>query len=162
MTRQLLGFGRRAELKPVPTDIACVTGELSSMLRTLLPESIEVSIRADEPVGAVEVDPSSVEQMLLNLATNAGDAMPDGGTLELEVSAVELDGEYTAERPYLAPGAYVRVSVTDTGVGMDEETRNRIFEPFFTTKDPGKGTGLGMAMVYGLMKQQGGKCARVQ
>ena len=156
MTRQLLGFGRRAELKPVPTDIACVTGELSSMLRTLLPESIEVSIRADEPVGAVEVDPSSVEQMLLNLATNAGDAMPDGGTLELEVSAVELDGEYTAERPYLAPGAYVRVSVTDTGVGMDEETRNRIFEPFFTTKDPGKGTGLGMAMVYGLMKQQGG------
>ena len=156
MTRQLLGFGRRAELKPVPTDIARVTRELSSMLRTLLPETIEVSIRADEPVEAVEVDPSSVEQMLLNLATNARDAMPHGGTLEVEVSTVELDEEYAAVRPYVEPGAYVRVSVTDTGVGMDEETRNRIFEPFFTTKDQGKGTGLGMPMVYGLMKQQGG------
>ncbi|MGD2136093.1 MAG: ATP-binding protein, partial [Gemmatimonadales bacterium] len=156
MTRELLGFSRQAELALVPTDLARVVSKLSSMLRRLLPESISLRFHADGPVPSTEVDVVSVEQMLLNIATNARDAMPDGGTLTVRVDEITVDEDEAAEHAGLSPGAYVCLSASDTGVGMDEQTRQRIFEPFFTTKEPEVGTGLGMAMVYGLTKQQGG------
>jgi PAS domain S-box-containing protein len=156
MTRQLLGFSRHADLQMVPTDLGRVVTNLSTMLRRVLPEDIRVRLAADEPVSATAADAGAVEQMLLNLATNARDAMPDGGVLRIEVEDCDVDDVIRASQPWITPGRYIRIAVRDTGVGMDEETRNRVFEPFFTTKAPGVGTGLGMAMVYGLTKQHGG------
>lgn len=156
MTRSLLGFSRQADLVLAPTDLARVVGNLSKMLRRMLPESILMRINADQPVPAVQADPGAVEQMLLNLATNARDAMPDGGVLRLSVAETELDEAYASDHAGARPGKFVTVAVSDTGIGMDAETKARIFDPFFTTKAPGVGTGLGLAMVYGLTKQHGG------
>jgi PAS domain S-box-containing protein len=151
MTKQLLGFSRRADLTFAPTDLAHVATRLSGALRRLVPENIELRMGADDAVPAVRADPGAVEQMLLNLITNARDAMPRGGLLEVAVhDRVGVGSGADADR------RYVCVSVRDTGVGMDEATRSRIFEPFFTTKPVGVGTGLGLAMVYGLMRQHDG------
>jgi CheY-like chemotaxis protein len=126
------------------------------MLRHALSEDVAIEVAADELVATVRADPRAVKQMLLNLATNARDAMPNGGTLRIAVAEATLDEAYVAGHPGARAGDHVRVSVADTGMGMDEETRRHAFEPFFTTKPPGKGTGLGLAMVYGLTKQQHG------
>ena len=156
MTRQLVGFSRRAALKPVPTDLARRAKKLSAMLARILPANIRVQTEADQPVESVLVDPNSVEQMLINLVTNARYAMPDGGDLTVRVREADLDEEYCRKHAPTTPGRYVLLSVTDTGVGMDAATKAKIFEPFFTTRPVGEGTGLGMAMVYGLTKQQKG------
>jgi PAS domain S-box-containing protein len=153
MIRKLLGFSRQAPLSIVPTNLTEVVQNVRGMLRHIVPEHITVDVRADE-VCTAAVDPGAVEQMLMNLATNARDAMEGGGNLRIEVAPVTLDREAIVARSWMAPGDYVRISVADTGAGMDEETRARAFEPFFTTKPVGVGTGLGLPMVYGLVKQQ--------
>jgi PAS domain S-box-containing protein len=154
MVKQLLGFSRRAELSLVPVELGEVISNLSSMLSRVLPESIDVIVDV-EPVSTVEADVGAIEQMVLNLATNARDAMTEGGTLKIQVRQMDVDVTPAAE-PWIWVGTYVCISVCDNGIGMDQETCSRVFEPFFTTKPPGVGTGLGMAMVYGLTKQHGG------
>jgi PAS domain S-box-containing protein len=156
MTRQLLGFSRRADLKLVSTDLSDVIQGFSTMLRRVLPENIELRVEPDDSAPRVKADAGAVEQMILNLATNARDAMPDGGRLSIELAEQTLDAESCTGRPWTTPGRYVRIAVSDTGVGMDRDTQSRVFEPFFTTKPVGVGTGLGLAMVYGLTKQHGG------
>jgi PAS domain S-box-containing protein len=156
MVSQLLGFSRRAELTLVPTDLTKVVRQLSPMLQRTLPADITIEIAAAGPVASVHADPRAVEQMLLNLATNARDAMPRGGTLRIAVEPATLDDLYTRGHPGARAGPQVCVAVSDTGTGMDVETRRHAFEPFFTTKPPGQGTGLGLPMVYGLTKQQNG------
>jgi len=156
ITQQLVGFSRQAALKRVPTNLAMRVTRMSSMLSRILPANIQVKTEADDTVSSVSVDPNSVEQMLLNLTTNAQHAMPDGGELTVRVWEDSLDQKYCERYPPTTPGRYVLLSVTDTGSGMDEEVRAKIFEPFFTTRPVGEGTGLGMAMVYGLTKQQQG------
>jgi len=156
MTRKLLGFSRQASLTLVPTDLSRVVLNLSSLLRRLMPENIQLTVEACEDLPAVEADVGSVEQMILNLATNSRDAMPQGGTLSLATGLKTFTEEETQDIPWMVPGTYVGIYVCDTGVGMAESTLARVFEPFFTTKPVGEGTGLGMAMVYGLTKQHGG------
>ena len=155
MVRNLMGFSRQGGLESEPVALGELVLDLTETLRRVLPETVEIRCSAAEQLPSVLVDPGAVEQMLLNLATNARDAMPNGGTLRLEVGTERVP-EPPAEAPWLAAGRYAVVTVADTGTGMDEETRARVFEPFFTTKPAGKGTGLGMPMVYGLMKQHGG------
>ncbi|HKJ01870.1 MAG TPA: PAS domain S-box protein, partial [Longimicrobiales bacterium] len=156
ITRKLLGFSRRADLQREPTRLSAVATSLSGMLRTALPESIELVIDADDDAGSAFVDAGSIEQMILNLVTNSRDALPEGGRVTLTVRDLYLDKEECRRRPGLTPGRHVCVQVADDGIGMDAETLRRVFDPFFTTKASGVGTGLGMAMVYGLTKQQGG------
>ncbi len=156
MTRKLLGFSRQADLQRIPTELGSVVKGLHSMLSRVLPETIEIQVSAEEGGRVVSADPGAIEQMLLNLATNARDAMPDGGVLQVGVIDEPLPDDFWEDRPWAEPGAYVGVFVRDNGMGMDESTRRRIFEPFFTTKSVMEGTGLGMAMVYGLTKQHGG------
>ncbi|MFQ5705631.1 MAG: PAS domain S-box protein, partial [Gemmatimonadales bacterium] len=156
MVRRLLGFSRTTPLTKDTVDLAQVVTAMSSMLQRLIPENVTVEVVADDPIKAVSADRAAVEQILLNLVTNARDAMPGGGTLTIAVSNTTVSSGLRAAFPWFVPGEYVLVAVTDTGTGMDEATRSRIFEPFFTTKPEGAGTGLGMAMVYGLMKQHGG------
>jgi len=156
ITQQLVGFSRRAALKRVPTNLATRVTKISSMLARILPADIQVKTEVDEAVSSVAVDPNSVEQILLNLATNARHAMPDGGELKVQVWEADLDEEYCRKYTPTEPGRYVLLAVTDTGIGMDDEVQAKIFEPFFTTRPVGEGTGLGMAMVYGLTKQQQG------
>jgi PAS domain S-box-containing protein len=156
MTRQLLGFSRKAALTKVPTDLGEVVGNLSAFMRRLLPENIRHEVEIESPIPLVEADIRSVEQILINLATNARDAMADGGALTLRVRAIPVGEEDAGDRPWVIPGTYVEVSAQDTGSGMDQATLKKVFEPFFTTKGMGQGTGLGMAMVYGLTKQHGG------
>jgi PAS domain S-box-containing protein len=156
MTGKLLGFSRRAHLAPAPTDLGAVARGVGGILRRMLPEHITIDIRAEPATPAALVDPGAVEQMLVNLATNARDAMPEGGTLRVTVEPVTLDAAWVAAHPGARTGAYVRLEVADTGTGMDEATRRQAFNPFFTTKPPGQGTGLGLALVYGLTKQQQG------
>jgi PAS domain S-box-containing protein len=156
MIKQLLGFSRKATLDRQPLLLPALVTELSSMMSRLLPETIAVRISASARVPPVLADPIAVEQMVMNLVTNARDAMPGGGILEIEVgtgakSAAELVGH-----PGARPGPWVWICVSDTGAGMDEHTRSHLFEPFFTTKAPGKGTGLGLAVTYGLMQQHEG------
>ena len=154
---RLLQFGRRAMLNLEPVRPGLVVANLAGMLRRLLPEAIELHVTDDSgPRDLVLGDIGSLEQMLINLCTNARDAMPDGGTLRIDCGVRWLDEGYHATHPWVAPGPYVCLAVTDTGVGMSEEVQRRVFEPFFTTKPVGQGSGLGMAMVYGLMKQHGG------
>jgi len=154
MVKQFLSLSRRAELRLAPTDLRRVVTGAASMLRHVIPEYVEIELSADDPVPTVLADIRCVEQALLNLAINARDAMPRGGKLHLAVMSARLDETYRETHPWAKPGEYACISVSDTGVGMDEATQARIFEPFFTTKAPGAGTGLGMAMVYGLVKQQ--------
>ncbi|NIM51475.1 MAG: response regulator [Gemmatimonadales bacterium] len=156
MVKRLLGFSRRALLSLRSVSLPELVESFLTTLRRLIPESIVIRYSAAEPVEPVLADPGAVEQIIVNLATNARDAMPDGGTLTVDVRAESLDERHRAVHGWGDPGDYVCLSVRDEGVGMDEETRRRVFEPFFTTKQPGEGTGLGMAMIYGLVKQHRG------
>jgi two-component system cell cycle sensor histidine kinase/response regulator CckA len=156
ITRQLLAFSRKQVLSPRVIDLNDVMMNLDTMLRRLIGEDIEVLTVAGRDLGTVKADPGQIEQVLMNLALNARDAMPDGGKLTLETENMDLDDSYARERPPLQPGRYVMLAVSDTGIGMSPATQAHIFEPFFTTKEVGKGTGLGLSMVYGIVKQSGG------
>ena len=156
LTRQLLAFSRKQVMHPIVLDINAVVGELHAMLSRVIREDIRLETRLGGGLWPVCVDRSQLEQVLMNLAVNARDAMPDGGSLLIETSNVMLDAAYVLEHTGAAAGPHVVLTVTDTGLGMDAATRDRVFEPFFTTKGPGKGTGLGLSTVYGIVKQSGG------
>ncbi len=155
LTRELLAFARRQVLQPRAVDLNTVAGGLVSFLDKVIGKDVEfrfLSARLDP----VKADAAQIEQVLMNLCLNARDAMPQGGRLVIETEMVELDDSYCRFYPYVQAGRYAVVSVSDTGIGMDAETRERIFEPFFTTKERGKGTGMGLATAYGIVKQHGG------
>jgi len=156
MTRQLLAFSRMQVLQPRVIDLNGVVGEMGKMLPRLIGEHIEYTFTPDQKLATVKADPGQIEQVILNLAVNARDAMPMGGKLSVLTANVLMDGAEAAKRPPMTPGPYILLSVTDTGHGMDDATKAHIFEPFFTTKEVGKGTGLGLATVYGVVKQSGG------
>lgn len=156
LTRQLLAFGRQQVLSPQVMDLNAAITHLSKMLRRLIGEDIDLEIREAKDLGRVRADPGQIDQVIMNLAVNARDAMPKGGKLIIESSNVQVDNTFALGHFPMTPGDYVMISVSDTGVGMDGKTQARIFEPFFTTKEKGKGTGLGLATVYGIVKQSGG------
>ena len=156
LTRQMLAFSRRQALEPAVFDMNVLVTDMCKLLKRLIHEDVEFSFRADESLGKVKADTGQIEQVVLNLAVNACDAMPQGGKLTIETKNVFVDEEYARMRPTVPCGNYAMLSVTDTGHGMDAETQARMFEPFFTTKENGKGTGLGLATVYGVVKQSEG------
>jgi two-component system cell cycle sensor histidine kinase/response regulator CckA len=156
LTRQLLAFGRKQTLEMQVLDMNEVVLGFGKMLKRLIGEDIRVKTLLNPRIGAVKADVAQIEQVLLNLAVNARDAMPNGGRLAIETADVVLDGAYVALHPDVEPGTYVMLAVSDTGCGMDAETQKMAFEPFFTTKGPGQGTGLGLATVYGIVKQHRG------
>ena len=157
LTRQLLAFSRKQVLQPQVVDINILLTELIQLLRRLIGENIELTLISAPTLGLAKLDPGQFEQAIVNLAVNARDAMPQGGQLTLETANITVSAEYTELHPELTPGPYVCVTMRDSGLGMDEATKARIFEPFFTTKGPGQGTGLGLAMVYGFVKQSDGQ-----
>jgi two-component system, cell cycle sensor histidine kinase and response regulator CckA len=156
LTAQLLAFGRQRVVAPRPLRLDLLVAEWEDMLSRVVGEHIDLVVRAPRPVGYVRADQAQVGQILMNLVVNARDAMPDGGTLTIQVHDVELDAAYAALHLGVSPGSYVMLAVHDTGVGMDAVTRARIFEPFFSTKDARRGSGLGLATVYGIVAQSGG------
>jgi PAS domain S-box-containing protein len=156
LTRQLLAFSRKQVLQPKVLDLNEVLSEIQVVLRRVLGEDIDLVTRLDPGIGRVRVDPGQIEQVVLNLAVNARDAMPTGGRLSLETTNVFLDAEFSRLHPPTPPGRYVLLVIADSGCGMDEETCAHLFEPFYTTKEVGKGTGLGLPTVYGIVKQSGG------
>jgi PAS domain S-box-containing protein len=156
LTRQLLAFSRQQVMQARVVNLNTLLRDFEKFLRRLIGEDIEMRTVFDAGLGNVRVDPGQIEQVIMNLFTNARDAMPEGGTLTLETSNITLDGLFLERHPYVNPGPYVRLAISDTGTGMDAETRGHIFEPFFTTKEVGKGTGLGLATSYGIVKQSQG------
>jgi two-component system cell cycle sensor histidine kinase/response regulator CckA len=156
LTRQLLAFSRRQVLQPQVINVNSIVEEMGKLLPRLIGEDIELVLRIDDDLGTIRADASQMEQVIMNLAVNARDAMPNGGKLVIETANIDLDQGYTMSHSLMKPGPYVLLVVSDNGSGMDAETQARIFEPFFTTKEKGKGTGLGLATVYGIIKQSGG------
>jgi PAS domain S-box-containing protein len=156
LTGQLLAFSRRQAAEPKVLELDVITSGIAKMLKRVIGEDIEVVTLAEQKVGRIKADPIQIEQVIMNLAVNARDAMPDGGKLTIETRNVTLDEQYTRWHMNVRPGQYVMLAVSDTGCGMDAETRSRVFEPFFTTKEQGKGTGLGLSTAYGIVKQNGG------
>jgi signal transduction histidine kinase/ActR/RegA family two-component response regulator len=156
MTRQLLAFSRMQVLQPRVLDLNTIVGEMGKMLPRLIGEHIEYTFEPAATLSPVKADPGQIEQVILNLVVNSRDAMPNGGKISVRTTNVELNESDTSKRSPMTPGSYALLSVTDTGHGMDDETKTHIFEPFFTTKEVGKGTGLGLATVYGVVKQSGG------
>jgi CheY-like chemotaxis protein len=156
LTRQLLAFSRKQVIAPRALNLNGVVARVQTLLARLIGEDIRLDQFTAPGLAAVRLDPSQAEQVLINLAVNARDAMPGGGRLTIETANVHLDEAYATSHPYVTPGRYVMLAVSDTGVGMSAEVRAKLFEPFYTTKEAGRGTGLGLAMVYGAVKQNGG------
>ncbi|MFL5625475.1 MAG: response regulator, partial [Ktedonobacteraceae bacterium] len=156
MTRQLLAFSRRQILEPKDIDVNQVISDLLAFIGKILADRIEFIFTPDPALKAIHADPAQIEQVLMNLSINARDAMPDGGKLIIETCNVTLDDAFCRHHPGVQAGEYIRIAITDTGLGIDEKVRAHIFEPFFTTKEPGKGTGLGLAMVHGIVGQHDG------
>ena len=156
LTRQLLALSRQQVLEPKVLNLNNVIAETEKMLKRLIGEHIEFRTVLDPTLGSVKADPGEIEQIIMNLACNARDAMPEGGKLVIETINAELDDGYAVQHPPFISGRYVLLAVTDTGTGISAETKSHIFEPFFTTKEVGKGTGLGLSTVYGVVQQSGG------
>ncbi len=156
LTRQLLAFSRRQFLQPQVIDVNTLVGNLATMLHRLIGEDIQLELRLDPGAGRVSADPGQLEQVVMNLTVNARDAMPQGGHLTLETAPAMLDKAFVTEHPGSSAGAHVRLSIHDTGCGMSADVLSHLFEPFFTTKEPGRGTGLGLSTVYGIVKQHRG------
>jgi CheY-like chemotaxis protein len=157
LTSQLLAFSRRQVLRPVVTDLNAVLRSAKTMLARVLGEDIAVIVRLDADPGTVRVDPGQIEQVIVNLAINARDAMPEGGKLVIETADISLDALPVAHQGGGEPGCFVQLTVTDTGSGMDGDTLAQVFEPFFTTKEVGRGTGLGLSVAHGVVRQSGGQ-----
>jgi two-component system cell cycle sensor histidine kinase/response regulator CckA len=156
LTHQLLAFSRQRVLQPQILDLNALVTDMGMMLKRLIGKHIDLTTNLATRLERVKAEQSQIEQVIVNLVVNARDAMPEGGKLVIETSNCDVDHNFANSFPFLQPGPYVVLTVTDTGIGMDAETRRHIFEPFFTTKGPGKGTGLGLATVYGVVKQSGG------